>query len=65
MNCIFGKKAQKYTETTVDYYDELKTKSAYRKYKNSRKDKSHLDKYPQFVKPSRFYNYLLSKVMWR
>ncbi|PCF79271.1 hypothetical protein [Staphylococcus delphini] len=64
MNFIFSKKAQKNTETTVDYYDELKTKSAYRKYKNSRKDKSHLTKYAQYVKPSDYYNYLLSKVKW-
>ncbi|MEJ7540375.1 hypothetical protein [Staphylococcus intermedius] len=64
MNFIISKKAQKRTDTTVDYYDELKAKSAYRKYKNSRVDKSHLEKYPQYVKPSDYYNYLLSKVTW-
>ncbi|MBA8778654.1 hypothetical protein HR080_04690 [Staphylococcus schleiferi subsp. coagulans] len=64
MNFIFSKKAQKRTDTTVDYYDELKAKSAYRKYKNSRKDKSHLTKYPQSVEPSDFYKYLKSQVTW-
>ncbi|PCF72820.1 hypothetical protein [Staphylococcus delphini] len=64
MNFIFSKKAQKRTDTTVDYYDELKSKSAYRRYRIERVDRSHLVKYPQYVKPSDYYNYLLSKVTW-
>ncbi|EGQ0314132.1 hypothetical protein O5X86_11700 [Staphylococcus pseudintermedius] len=64
MNRIFGKKGQKHTETTVDYYDELKSKSAYRRYRIERVDRSHLEKYPQHVEPSDFYLYLKSKVTW-
>ncbi|HAR6063431.1 hypothetical protein [Staphylococcus pseudintermedius] len=64
MNRIFGKKAQKNTETTVDHYDELKAKSAYRRYRIARVDRSHLVKYPQSVNPSDYYNYLKSKVTW-
>ncbi|PCF45067.1 hypothetical protein B5C08_11295 [Staphylococcus delphini] len=64
MNFIFSKKAQKNTETTVDYYDELKSKSAYRRYRIARVDRSHLVKYPQRVEPSDFYLYLKSKVTW-
>ncbi|NBK47398.1 hypothetical protein EON06_06475 [Staphylococcus delphini] len=64
MNRIFGKKGQKHTETTVDYYDELKAKDAYRRYRIARVDKSHLVKYSQSVEPSEYFKYLESKVMW-
>ncbi len=64
MNFIFTKKAPKYTETEVDYYDGLKAKSAYRRYRISRTDRSHLVKYPQSVEPSDFYKYLKSQVLW-
>ncbi|HBB6316267.1 TPA: hypothetical protein KB391_005040 [Escherichia coli] len=37
---------------------------AYQRFLESRKDKSHLEKYPQSVEPSDYYNYLLSKVTW-
>ncbi len=59
-----GRNGDKVTESTQDSFDKLKTDRAYREYKNSRKDKSHLTKYPQYVKPSDYYNYLLSKVKW-
>ncbi|ELH0989220.1 hypothetical protein Q9917_001855 [Staphylococcus pseudintermedius] len=39
-------------------------KEAYKRFMDSRKDKSHLTKYPQSVEPSDYYNYLLSKVSW-
>ncbi|MFH0717360.1 hypothetical protein WMC59_11265 [Staphylococcus delphini] len=64
MNRIFGKKGQKHTETTVDYYDELKAKDAYRRYRIARVDRSHLVRYPQSVEPSDYYKYLLNKVTW-
>ncbi|HEC2198585.1 TPA: hypothetical protein R1938_002480, partial [Staphylococcus delphini] len=41
-----GRNGDKLTETTHDEFDKLKTERAYREYKNSRKDKSHLEKYP-------------------
>ncbi|HEC2226223.1 TPA: hypothetical protein R1966_001419 [Staphylococcus delphini] len=59
-----GRNGDKLTETTHDEFDKLKTERAYREYKNSRKDKSHLEKYPQSVKASDFYLYLKSKVTW-
>ncbi|MDE9798911.1 hypothetical protein [Staphylococcus delphini] len=37
---------------------------AYQRFLESRKDKSHLEKYPQSVNPSDYYNYLKSKVTW-
>lgn len=37
---------------------------AYRRFVESRKDKSHLEKYPQSVKASDYYKYLESKVSW-
>lgn len=37
---------------------------AYQRFLESRVDKSHLEKYPQSVEPSDYYNYLLSKVTW-
>ncbi|EKI4610895.1 hypothetical protein PCV59_001084 [Staphylococcus pseudintermedius] len=64
MNRIFGKKAQRNTETTYDELDRLKSSNAYIRFKNSRVDKSHLEKYPQSVNPSDYYRYLLSKVTW-
>ncbi|EGQ3555513.1 hypothetical protein I0573_001791 [Staphylococcus pseudintermedius] len=64
MNRIFGKNGQKHTESDLDYYDGLKTKSAYRRYRTARVDRSHLLKYPQSVEPSEYYNYLLNKVTW-
>ncbi|EKO1106488.1 hypothetical protein O0D34_00440 [Staphylococcus pseudintermedius] len=45
-------------ESTID------TKEAYQRFLESRKDKSHLEKYPQSVKASDFYLYLKSKVSW-
>ncbi|EJO7121492.1 hypothetical protein JMA04_05300 [Staphylococcus pseudintermedius] len=39
-------------------------KEAYKRFMDSRKDKSHLTKYPQSVNPSDYYNYLKSKVTW-
>ncbi|HEC2148453.1 TPA: hypothetical protein R1951_002485 [Staphylococcus delphini] len=64
MNRIFSKKAYKHTESETESYDEWKAKQAYKKYKATRVDKSHLEKYPQSVEPSDYYNYLLSKVTW-
>ncbi|MBA8772099.1 hypothetical protein [Staphylococcus coagulans] len=64
MNRIFKHSGQKHTETTVDYYDELKAKDAYRRYRIARVDRSHLVKYPQSVEPSDFYKYLKSQVLW-
>ncbi|MTV23031.1 hypothetical protein [Staphylococcus delphini] len=56
-------------EKSVSYTDFPKPpthpKVAYMRFMNSRKDKSHLTKYPQHVEPSGYYNYLLSKVKWR
>ncbi|UXS21202.1 hypothetical protein [Staphylococcus delphini] len=59
-----GRNGDKVTESTQDSFDKLKTDRAYREYKNSRVDKSHLTKYPQSVKSSDFYLYLKSKVTW-
>ncbi|HEC2192593.1 TPA: hypothetical protein R1956_002343 [Staphylococcus delphini] len=59
-----GRNGDKLTETTHDEFDKLKTERAYGEYKNSRKDKSHLEKYPQSVKASDFYLYLKSKALW-
>ncbi|EGQ4129190.1 hypothetical protein P3K40_09405 [Staphylococcus pseudintermedius] len=59
-----GRNGDKLTETIHDEFDKLKTDRAYREYKNSRKDKTHLVKYPQSVKASDYYKYLESKVMW-
>ncbi|MCC8294790.1 hypothetical protein [Staphylococcus pseudintermedius] len=59
-----GRNGDKVTESTQDSFDKLKTDRAYRKYKNSRKDKSHLSIYPQSVKTSDYYKYLESKVKW-
>ncbi|EGQ3671572.1 TPA: hypothetical protein LQO11_000558 [Staphylococcus pseudintermedius] len=59
-----GRNGDKLTETAHDEFDKLKTDRAYREYKNGRKDKSHLVKYPQSVEPSEFYKYLKSKVLW-
>ncbi|EGQ2719069.1 hypothetical protein LG056_000946 [Staphylococcus pseudintermedius] len=39
-------------------------KEAYQRFLESRKDKSHLTKYPQSVNPSDYYLYLKSKVTW-
>ncbi|MCE5593423.1 hypothetical protein JL941_03345 [Staphylococcus pseudintermedius] len=39
-------------------------KEAYQRFLESRKDKTHLVKYPQSVKPSDYYLYLKSKVKW-
>ncbi|EMC0220262.1 hypothetical protein [Staphylococcus pseudintermedius] len=36
----------------------------YQRFLESRVDKSHLEKYPQSVNPSDYYNYLKSKVTW-
>ncbi|MDT0959833.1 hypothetical protein [Staphylococcus pseudintermedius] len=59
-----GRNGDKLTETAQDEFDKLKTDRAYREYKNSRKDKSHLVKYPQSVEPSDFYKYLKRQVLW-
>ncbi|MDU9326072.1 hypothetical protein [Staphylococcus pseudintermedius] len=59
-----GRNRDKVTESTQDSFDKLKTDRAYREYKNSRKDKSHLVKYPQSVKPSDYFKFLESKVLW-
>ncbi len=59
-----GRNGDKVTESTQDSFDKLKTDRAYREYKNSRKDKSRLSKYPQSVEPSDYYKYLESKVLW-
>ncbi|PCF80939.1 hypothetical protein B4W74_04560 [Staphylococcus intermedius] len=64
MKRIFIRSSQKHTETTIDHYDQLKAKSAYRRYRIARVDRSHLVKYPQSVKPSDYYLYLKSKVTW-
>lgn len=37
---------------------------AYKRFMDSRKDKSHLTKYPQSVNPSDYFKFLESKVMW-
>ncbi|MBA8777715.1 hypothetical protein HR081_12660 [Staphylococcus schleiferi subsp. coagulans] len=58
-----GRNGDKLTESTQDSFDKLKTDRAYRKFKDSRKDKSHLVKYPQSVKASDYYKYLESKVL--
>ncbi|WP_323694552.1 hypothetical protein P3U77_03035 [Staphylococcus pseudintermedius] len=59
-----GRNGDKLTETAHDEFDKLKTDRAYREYKNSRKDKSHLVKYPQSVEPSDYFKFLESKVTW-
>ncbi|EIX6342514.1 hypothetical protein OP523_002191 [Staphylococcus pseudintermedius] len=59
-----GRNGDKLTETAQDEFDKLKTDRAYREYKNSRKDKSHLVKYPQSVEPSDYFKFLESKVTW-
>ncbi|EGQ3285741.1 hypothetical protein O0B02_10820 [Staphylococcus pseudintermedius] len=59
-----GRNGDKVTESTQDSFDKLKTDRAYREYKNSRKDKSHLVKYPQSVNPSDYFKFLESKVTW-
>ncbi len=59
-----GRNGDKVTESSQDKFDKLKTDRAYKKYKNSRKDKSHLVKYPQSVKPSDYFKFLESKVSW-
>ncbi|HEC2203804.1 TPA: hypothetical protein R1948_002022 [Staphylococcus delphini] len=59
-----GRNGDKVTESTQDGFDKLKTDRAYREYKKSRKDKSHLIKYPQSVEPSDYYKYLKSQVLW-
>ncbi|EMC0287951.1 hypothetical protein U9W38_000895 [Staphylococcus pseudintermedius] len=59
-----GRNGDKLTETAHDEFDKLKTDRAYREYKNSRKDKSHLVEYPQSVEPSDFYKYLKRQVLW-
>ncbi|EMC0229095.1 hypothetical protein U9W41_001812 [Staphylococcus pseudintermedius] len=59
-----GRNGDKLTESTQDSFDKLKTDRAYREYKNSRKDKTHLEKYPQSVEPSDYFKFLESKVTW-
>ncbi|HAR6447440.1 TPA: hypothetical protein I1814_001822 [Staphylococcus pseudintermedius] len=59
-----GRNGDKVTESTQDSFDKLKTDRAYREYKNSRKDKTHLTKYPQSVNPSDYFKFLESKVTW-
>lgn len=59
-----GRNGDKLTETAHDEFDKLKTDRAYREYKNSRKDKTHLEKYPQSVNPSDYFKFLESKVKW-
>ncbi len=59
-----GRNGDKLTETAHDEFDKLKTDRAYREYKNSRKDKTHLVKYPQSVKASDYFKFLESKVSW-
>ncbi|EJD8474554.1 hypothetical protein [Staphylococcus pseudintermedius] len=59
-----GRNGDKLTETAHDEFDKLKTDRAYREYKNSRKDKTHLEKYPQSVEPSDYFKFLESKVLW-
>ncbi|HDT8481950.1 TPA: hypothetical protein REB19_002370 [Staphylococcus pseudintermedius] len=59
-----GRNGDKVTESTQDSFDKLKTDRAYREYKNSRKDKTHLVKYPQSVKASDYFKFLESKVKW-
>ncbi|EOZ4066669.1 hypothetical protein ACQLQ3_002263 [Staphylococcus pseudintermedius] len=59
-----GRNGDKLTETAHDEFDKLKTDRAYREYKNSRKDKTHLEKYPQSVEPSDYFKFLESKVTW-
>ncbi|QDX63450.1 hypothetical protein DRC71_12745 [Staphylococcus pseudintermedius] len=39
-------------------------KEAYQRFLESRKDKTHLVKYPQSVKPSDYFKFLESKVLW-
>ncbi|EHA6110748.1 hypothetical protein NM915_001977 [Staphylococcus pseudintermedius] len=59
-----GRNGDKVTESTQDSFDKLKTDRAYREYKNSRVDKSHLTKYPQSVNASDYFKFLESKVTW-
>ncbi|EGQ3198854.1 TPA: hypothetical protein K8054_000247 [Staphylococcus pseudintermedius] len=55
-------------EKRVSYTDFPKPptppKVAYMRFMDSRKDKSHLVKYPQSVEPSDFYKYLKRQVLW-
>ncbi|EHS7159204.1 hypothetical protein AADH56_000871 [Staphylococcus pseudintermedius] len=55
-------------EKVVSYTDFPKPptppKVAYMRFMDSRKDKSHLVKYPQSVEPSDFYKYLKRQVLW-
>ncbi|PWZ88282.1 hypothetical protein [Staphylococcus pseudintermedius] len=39
-------------------------KEAYQRFLESRKDKTHLVKYPQSVKASDYYKYLKSQALW-
>ncbi|EGQ2894831.1 hypothetical protein KXP48_001016 [Staphylococcus pseudintermedius] len=39
-------------------------KEAYQRFLESRKDKTHLEKYPQSVEPSDYFKFLESKVTW-
>ncbi|MDQ7201219.1 hypothetical protein RCF40_11655 [Staphylococcus pseudintermedius] len=39
-------------------------KEAYQRFLESRKDKTHLTKYPQSVNPSDYFKFLESKVLW-
>ncbi|MDK3604891.1 hypothetical protein O0A03_10265 [Staphylococcus pseudintermedius] len=39
-------------------------KEAYQRFLESRKDKTHLEKYPQSVKASDYFKFLESKVSW-
>ncbi|EIA5735455.1 hypothetical protein K7N30_000819 [Staphylococcus pseudintermedius] len=39
-------------------------KEAYQRFLESRKDKTHLEKYPQSVDPSDYFKFLESKVTW-
>ncbi|UXS20884.1 hypothetical protein [Staphylococcus delphini] len=45
-------------ESTID------TKEAYKRFMDSRVDKSHLTKYPQSVEPSDYYKFLESVSTW-
>ncbi|MBM0288589.1 hypothetical protein [Staphylococcus pseudintermedius] len=39
-------------------------KEAYQRFLESRKDKAHLEKYPQSIEPSDYFKFLESKVSW-
>lgn len=55
-------------EKSVSYTDFPKPpthpKVAYMRFMNGRKDKSHLEKYPQSVEPSDYYKFLESVSTW-